>query len=429
MSRRPAHRAAPGAGAWPALPRPDRPGVRRARRALLRPRLAAPPGRARRRGVRRHDLRAHRPHRARDRPLGDDLALHARWPRRVQRRPALLHRRRRRARPRRRDRYGQMPALPADRRVRLLLHPRRHPRAGPPHRGRPSHHHARPRPLPHERGPGAVPGVFAASAGEHPEKGNEIMTPIGLFRDERALVTGSASNIGRAIALALAREGAAVRCVDIDAGRNAAVVEEIVKAGGAAESVTVDLSTADGWRAALPGAGQPIHLLVHSASPARRETDTALAVTEATWDAMVDTNVRSGFFIARELGRRMQDGGIKGRMLFITSLHAETPRNIPHYAAAKAGQTMVVKELARALVPAGIRANALAPGAVPGGGFNAAAFKFDGKIPLGRLGRPEDMADMATALLSDRFSGYVTGTTVTVDGGIALYNWIPLSAA
>jgi NAD(P)-dependent dehydrogenase (short-subunit alcohol dehydrogenase family) len=141
---------------------------------------------------------------------------------------------------------------------------------------------------------------------------------------------------------------------------------------------------------------------------------------------MVNTNVRSGFFIARELGKRMKDGGIKGRMLFITSLHAETPRNIPHYGASKAGQTMVVKELARALGPAGIRVNALAPGAVPGGGFNAAAFKFDGKIPMGRLGKPEDMADMATALLSDRFSGYVTGTTVAVDGGIALYNWIPL---
>ena len=54
------------------------------------------------------------------------------------------------------------------------------------------------------------------------------------------------------------------------------------------------------------------------------------------------------------------------------------------------------------------------------------SFKFDGKVPLGRLGKPEDMADMATALLSDRFSGYVTGTTVAVDGGIALYNWIPL---
>ena len=67
-----------------------------------------------------------------------------------------------------------------------------------------------------------------------------------------------------------------------------------------------------------------------------------------------------------------------------------------------------------------------APGAVPGGGFNAGAFDFAGKIPLGRLGRAQDMADMALALLSDRFSGYVTGTTVAVDGGIALYNWIPL---
>jgi len=252
------------------------------------------------------------------------------------------------------------------------------------------------------------------------------MTPLNLFPAETALVTGSASNIGRAIALALAREGAAVLCVDVDAARNAETVDAIVKAGGTAEAVTADLSTTDGWRAALPPSDQAVSMFVHSASPPRRETDTALAVSEATWDAMVNTNVRSGFLIARELARRMKAGGIKGRLLFITSLHAETPRNIPHYAASKAGQTMVMKELARALGPSGIRVNALAPGAVPGGGFNAAAFNFDGKIPLGRLGRPEDMANMALALLSDRFSAYVTGTTVAVDGGIALYNWIPL---
>jgi NAD(P)-dependent dehydrogenase (short-subunit alcohol dehydrogenase family) len=254
------------------------------------------------------------------------------------------------------------------------------------------------------------------------------MTPLGLFRGERALVTGSASNIGRAIALALAREGAAVRCVDVDAARNRATVNEIAAAGGTAELVLADLGTAGGWRAALPPETEVVSLFVHSASPPRREADTALAVTESTWDGMVNTNVRSGFFIAQELGRRMQAsaraGGIKGRMLFITSLHAETPRNLPHYSASKAGQTMVVKELARALGPAGIRVNALAPGAVPGGGFNAAAFDFSGKVPLGRLGTAEDMANMALALLSDRFSGYVTGATIAVDGGIALHNWI-----
>src|SRR6476659_9949346 len=93
------------------------------------------------------------------------------------------------------------------------------------------------------------------------------MTPIGLFTGETALVTGSASNIGRAIALALAAEGAQVRCVDVDAARNGAVVDEIVKAGGRAEAVTVDLSTADGWQLALPASGSIPTMLVHSASP------------------------------------------------------------------------------------------------------------------------------------------------------------------
>lgn len=250
------------------------------------------------------------------------------------------------------------------------------------------------------------------------------MTPMGLFTGERALVTGSASNIGRAIAEALAREGASVHCVDVDGERNAATVAAIAKAGGAAQAVTADLADVGGWRLALPEAEAPVSLFVHSASPPRREADTVSAVSEATWDGMHNTNVRSGFFLARELARRMVAAGIKGRMLFITSLHAETPRNLPHYAAAKAAQTMVVKELARALGPAGIRVNGLAPGAVPGGGFNAGAFDFSGKIPLGRLGAAEDMANTALALLSDRFCGYVTGTVVAVDGGLALYNWI-----
>ena len=181
------------------------------------------------------------------------------------------------------------------------------------------------------------------------------MTPLGLFTGERALVTGSASNIGRAIAEGLAREGASVRCVDVDERRNAATAAAIAEAGGAAEAVTADLAGTDGWRAALPDAAAPVSMFVHSASPPRREDDTALVVSEGTWDDMLNTNLRSGFFLAQELARRMTAGGIKGRMLFITSLHAETPRNLPHYAAAKAGQTMVVKELARALGPAGIR--------------------------------------------------------------------------
>lgn len=85
---------------------------------------------------------------------------------------------------------------------------------------------------------------------------------------------------------------------------------------------------------------------------------------------------------------------------------------------------MIVKELARALGPHGIRVNAIAPGAIPGGGFNAAAFNFDGKIPLGRLGTADDIAATTIAILSDRYAAYVTGTTIEVDGGLALFNWI-----
>jgi NAD(P)-dependent dehydrogenase (short-subunit alcohol dehydrogenase family) len=86
---------------------------------------------------------------------------------------------------------------------------------------------------------------------------------------------------------------------------------------------------------------------------------------------------------------------------------------------------MLVREFARALGKDGIRVNAIAPGAIPGGGFDAA--KNPGllaTIPMGRFGTPADVAAMAVAVLSERFGAYVTGTTIAVDGGIALHNWI-----
>jgi NAD(P)-dependent dehydrogenase (short-subunit alcohol dehydrogenase family) len=123
----------------------------------------------------------------------------------------------------------------------------------------------------------------------------------------------------------------------------------------------------------------------------------------------------------------MKGKRIKGRMLITTSLHAESPRNLPHYSASKAGQTMLVKELARALGPHGIRVNAIVPGAIPGEGFKGLP-GMEKTIPLGRFGRPADVAAMAIAVLSERFGAYVTGASILVDGGIALHNWIPPSS-
>ena len=110
---------------------------------------------------------------------------------------------------------------------------------------------------------------------------------------------------------------------------------------------------------------------MHCASPRRQETQTALNVSYEQWREMLAVNLDAAFVIGQKLGKHMIEKRMKGRILMTTSLHAESPRNLPHYSASKAGQTMLVKELARALGPHGIRVNAIAPGAIPGGGFNA----------------------------------------------------------
>ena len=248
---------------------------------------------------------------------------------------------------------------------------------------------------------------------------------MGLLEGDTALITGAANGIGRGIARALAAEGVRLVLSDIaeDAGQKLALELD-------APFVGANLAEPSAARRLFSAAEKvlgSISILVHSAAPRRRESETALAVTEAEWDAMVNVGLRSGFVLGQMAGTHMNAKAIKGRMLFITSLHSYTPRNLPHYSATKAGQTMLVKELARALGASGIRVNAIAPGAVPGGGFAADVAAFDAMIPLRRTGTPEDIAGMAVALLCDRFSRYVTGTTVAVDGGLALYNWIPFS--
>jgi NAD(P)-dependent dehydrogenase (short-subunit alcohol dehydrogenase family) len=252
----------------------------------------------------------------------------------------------------------------------------------------------------------------------------------GLLQGDAALVTGSASGIGRAIAAALAEEGARVVCADVDPVRGEAAAADRRAAGADVRFVAADLAQRDGAAKLLDRVAAefgPLSILVHSASPPRKEADHIFNVADATWDAMLDVNLRAGFLLARDVAREMIARGTRGRMLFITSLHAGSPRNLPHYSAAKAGQTMLVKELARALGPHGIRVNAIAPGAIPGGGFDAKGAGIERLArctSLGRLGKPEEIAGMAVALLCDRFSSYVTGTTVVVDGGIALTNWI-----
>jgi NAD(P)-dependent dehydrogenase (short-subunit alcohol dehydrogenase family) len=233
---------------------------------------------------------------------------------------------------------------------------------------------------------------------------------VKLLEGDRALVTGTGNGIGKGIAAALEEEGAKVMRADL-----------------AGSDFDVDLSRPGSARKlaeeALRRLGS-VSIFVHSASPRRNEAETALAATEAQWREMLAVNLDAAFVLMQTLGKDMVEKKLKGRMLLVTSLHAESPRRIPHYSAAKAGETMLVKEFARALGPHGIRVNAVAPGAIPGGGFQAPPGMVE-TIPMRRFGTPADVAAMAVAVLSERFGAYVTGSTVVVDGGIALHNWIP----
>lgn len=247
------------------------------------------------------------------------------------------------------------------------------------------------------------------------------------FAGEIAFVTGATSGIGRAVAIALGSAGARTVFNGIGDEAAAQVVADIALADGSAAFVPGNLAGRAGWKTVLSEAKAvygPFSIFVHCASPQRIESQTALAVTEDEWDAMVDTNLRSGFFLAQAIARDMRADGVRGRIVFMTSLHAETPRNLPHYSAAKAGQAMVVRELARALGPDGIRVNGVAPGAIPGGGFAADAGTLERRIPMGRTGTPEDVAAATLVLLSDAHCGYVTGAILNVDGGLGLYNWL-----
>ena len=241
---------------------------------------------------------------------------------------------------------------------------------------------------------------------------------------EAALVTGAGNGIGRAIAQALVSEGVRTVFADVSEERVVAAIAAAPRPELAVSWVG-DLALRDSWDALLAHArsavGQVTHF-VHSASPPRREADHAFAVDSETWERMRTVNVDAGFYLSRELARQLIAAKMPGSFLLLTSLHAGTPRNLPHYSSSKAALSMLVKELAKTLGRFDIRINALVPGAIAAGGFVADP-SLARHIPLGRIGRAEDLAPLALAVLSNRISGYVTGAAFVVDGGLSLTNW------
>jgi NAD(P)-dependent dehydrogenase (short-subunit alcohol dehydrogenase family) len=239
-----------------------------------------------------------------------------------------------------------------------------------------------------------------------------------------ALVTGAARGIGRAIANGLA--GAGVHVVLHDrpgSGQLAEALEEIRDAGGQAHAVAADLEAAEQCgrlaREALALAGR-IDILVLNASMELRGD--WRAATEADMDLQFAVNLRSSLLLLKNLVPPMLERRF-GRVLSIGSIQEEKPNpDMMVYAACKAAQANVMRNLARRHGGEGVTFNTLAPGAIATE-RNAAALadesyraRVAAQIPAGRLGTPSDVVPAALLLCSDA-AGYINGTTIAVDGG------------
>ena len=245
---------------------------------------------------------------------------------------------------------------------------------------------------------------------------------------ERAvLVTGAQQGIGRACALAFAAAGCdvAVNWLD-DRAAAEAVAAGVRAAGRRAALVQGDVGTAAGCaalvEAAVAALGR-IDVLVNNAGIFPRVG--FLEMTEAEWDRVVAINLKGSAFCAQAAARAMVAAGHGGAIVNLASSAIRgTPVGV-HYSATKNGILGITRSMALALAPHGIRVNAIAPGTTDTaqpryGNTEEELREFARSLPLGRLGRPEEIADLAVYLASEK-AAWVTGQTWHINGGV----WMP----
>lgn len=240
-----------------------------------------------------------------------------------------------------------------------------------------------------------------------------------------AIVTGGAAGIGAAISRFLARDGANVAVWDMNISAAEKVAEEIRGMGRKAIACQVDVSKkSDISEAASLVRSQlgPVSILVNNAGISPEKTFTE--ITEDEWDKVFEVNAKGMFMCTQAVVGDMLDAKY-GRIINISSSSAQSgaPRMV-HYAATKGAVIAYTKALARELAPNGITVNNIPPSTVYTVGLQSVEDRFEGgidayvkaTIPVNRVGQPEDIAN-AAAFLASEDSGYITGVTLSVNGG------------
>jgi 3-oxoacyl-[acyl-carrier protein] reductase len=246
------------------------------------------------------------------------------------------------------------------------------------------------------------------------------------LQDKVAIVTGASRGIGRAIALELGRRGARVVVNHrASADQAAETVDLIGAAGGAAIPIAADVSRFDRAHALIDGAIEAyggIDILVNNAGITRDVL--LMRMTEADWDAVIDTNLKSVFNCCKAAIRPMLRARKGGRIINISSVAGLVGQvGQVNYAASKAGMIGLTYALAKEVASRQITVNAIAPTITPTTLTSHLSEPMLEGIreltPLGRLGRPEDVAHAVAFLASDR-AAYITGVTLRVDGGLVI---------
>jgi len=245
---------------------------------------------------------------------------------------------------------------------------------------------------------------------------------------KKAFVSGAGGGIGRATALKFAAEGAAVICADVNAASAEETAHVIVTAGGQAVTAIGDLSRPESCAAVFAAGAAAwggIDILFNNAGIVRGDDTGPIETPMAAWDATIAVNL-TAVFLACKFGLPRLLAAGKGAVVNNASVVALTGSAYPQiaYTAAKGGVLAMTREIAVMYARSGLRANAICPGPVATPLVTAfladdAAWQLRRPyMPMGRLGQPEEIANLVAFLASDEAS-YITGAAYAIDGGIS----------